>query len=119
MHAVSVPLQQDQQASLDPHDPANHEHFSQRGNWLRAAVLGANDGLVTVGALMTGIGATSNDQHQLLLSAVAALTSGARLRLVDSVQPVQGALRCSCAVRGSCASQRCPAGLDVAHWGTC
>ena len=57
-------------------DPCGHEHYSQRAPWLRAAVLGANDGLVTVGALLTGIGAASSNQHQLLLSAVAALVSG-------------------------------------------
>lgn len=65
----------------DPRHPDNHAHYSQRGNWLRAAVLGANDGLVTVGALLTGIGAASQDQHQLLLSAVSALVAGAHFPL--------------------------------------
>jgi VIT1/CCC1 family predicted Fe2+/Mn2+ transporter len=57
-------------------DPCAHEHFSQRGPWLRAAVLGANDGLVTVGSLLTGISAASVSHRQLILSAVAALVSG-------------------------------------------
>jgi VIT1/CCC1 family predicted Fe2+/Mn2+ transporter len=56
--------------------PCGHVHYTHRAPWLRAAVLGANDGLVTVGALMTGIGAADVNQHQLLLSAVAALVSG-------------------------------------------
>lgn len=56
-----------------------HVHYTHRAPWLRAAVLGANDGLVTVGALMTGIGAADVGQHQLLLSAVAALVAGVSL----------------------------------------
>jgi hypothetical protein len=36
-------------------DPCGHEHFSHRAPWLRAMVLGANDGLVSVAALMVGV----------------------------------------------------------------
>jgi VIT1/CCC1 family predicted Fe2+/Mn2+ transporter len=81
--AVTVPLARQQEPGHVHSDseegiPYPHEHFSQRGTWLRAAVLGANDGLVTVGALMTGISAAGTSQHQLILSAVAALISGAK-----------------------------------------
>lgn len=55
-----------------------HEHYSNRANWLRAAVLGANDGLVSVASIMLGVGAGSTDQHTLLLSGVSALVAGAR-----------------------------------------
>jgi VIT1/CCC1 family predicted Fe2+/Mn2+ transporter len=64
-------------------DPCGHEHYSQRGPWLRAAVLGANDGLVTVGALMTGISAANASQQQLILTAVAALVSGANAQVQE------------------------------------
>ena len=55
-----------------------HEHYSNRANWLRAAVLGANDGLVSVASIMLGVGAGSTDQHTLLLSGVSALVAGTR-----------------------------------------
>ena len=47
-----------------------------RANWLRAAVLGANDGLVSVASIMLGVGAGSTDQHTLLLSGISALVAG-------------------------------------------
>ena len=52
------------------------EHYSHRSNWLRAAVLGANDGLVSVASIMLGVGAASQDQHTLLLSGLSALVAG-------------------------------------------
>ncbi|CAK0778924.1 hypothetical protein CVIRNUC_004667 [Coccomyxa viridis] len=64
--------QQDQESR-----PDEHEHYSNRANWLRAAVLGANDGLVSVAAIMLGVGAGSTDQHTLLLSGISALVAGA------------------------------------------
>lgn len=76
--AVSVPLNNDGQQNGENAQADEHQHYSQRATWLRASVLGANDGLVTVGALMTGIGSASQDQHQLLLSAVSALVAGVR-----------------------------------------
>ena len=55
------------------------EHYSQRGNWLRAGILGANDGLVSVASIMLGVGAASQDQHTLLLSGLSALVAGTML----------------------------------------
>lgn len=46
---------------------------------IRAAVLGACDGIVTTGALVTGIAAAQASQHQLLLSAAASMVSGAAI----------------------------------------
>jgi hypothetical protein len=58
--------------------PETGEHDSElEGYQLRAAVLGACDGIVTVGALLTGVAAANASQQQLLLSACAAMTSGA------------------------------------------
>ena len=56
-----------------------HTHHVDRAQWLRAAVLGANDGLVTVGALLTGINAAEAPHRQLVISAVAAIVSGVPL----------------------------------------
>ncbi len=57
-------------------DHQEEEHYSHRANWLRAAVLGANDGLVSVASIMLGVGAASQDQHTLLLSGLSALVAG-------------------------------------------
>mmetsp|Transcript_46348 Transcript_46348/g.148515 ORF Transcript_46348/g.148515 Transcript_46348/m.148515 type:complete len:234 (+) Transcript_46348:1277-1978(+) len=54
-----------------------HKHYSQRAPWLRAFVLGANDGLVSVAALMLGVGAGNDERNTLLLSGVAGLVAGA------------------------------------------
>ncbi|XP_071691595.1 vacuolar iron transporter homolog 4-like [Rutidosis leptorrhynchoides] len=54
----------------------NFDH-SQRGQWLRAAVLGANDGLVSVASLMMGVGAVKHDVRAMILTGFAGLVAGA------------------------------------------
>ncbi len=61
-------------------DPGEPQHYSDRAPWLRAAVLGANDGLVSVSSIMLGVGAGSSDRHTLLLSGLSALVAGALQR---------------------------------------
>ncbi|XWS51136.1 hypothetical protein CRYUN_Cryun12cG0150900 [Craigia yunnanensis] len=51
--------------------------YSQRAQWLRAAVLGANDGLVSVASLMMGVGAVKDDIKAMLLAGFAGLVAGA------------------------------------------
>ncbi|GLJ54883.1 hypothetical protein SUGI_1178530 [Cryptomeria japonica] len=51
--------------------------YGQRGQWLRAAVLGANDGLVSTASLMMGVGAVKPDARAMLLSGLAGLVAGA------------------------------------------
>ncbi|GLJ22918.1 hypothetical protein SUGI_0432310 [Cryptomeria japonica] len=48
-----------------------------RAQWLRAAVLGANDGLVTTASLMMGVGAVKTDAKTMVISGLAALVAGA------------------------------------------
>jgi VIT1/CCC1 family predicted Fe2+/Mn2+ transporter len=52
-------------------------HRSDRIGWLRAAVLGANDGLISTSSLVVGVAAASADRSALLLTAVAGLVAGA------------------------------------------
>ncbi|KAI9071480.1 hypothetical protein K1719_046557 [Acacia pycnantha] len=52
-------------------------NYFQRAQWLRAAMLGANDGLVTVTSLMIGIGAVRQDIRAMLLAGFAGLVAGA------------------------------------------
>ncbi|OSI08953.1 VIT family [Neisseria animaloris] len=52
-------------------------HFSQRNNWLRASILGANDGLISTASLLMGLAATKPDSSTLLITGIAALVGGA------------------------------------------
>lgn len=52
-------------------------HYIQRSNWLRAAVLGANDGILSTASLAIGIAAASNSRAPIVLAAVAGLVAGA------------------------------------------
>lgn len=52
-------------------------HRSDRIGWLRAAVLGANDGLISIGSLVVGVAAAEPNRSAVLLSAVAGLVGGA------------------------------------------
>ncbi len=56
----------------------HHEpHRSQRSGWLRAAVLGANDGLISTGSLMLGMATAQASAATILLSGIAGLAAGA------------------------------------------
>jgi VIT1/CCC1 family predicted Fe2+/Mn2+ transporter len=52
-------------------------HRTKRIGWLRAAVLGANDGIVSTASLLVGVAAASASQGSLLLTGVAGLVAGA------------------------------------------
>ncbi|MDI1296376.1 MAG: VIT family protein, partial [bacterium] len=58
-------------------DPHHAVHYVNRVGWLRAAVLGANDGIVSTASLLTGIAASGATRDAILLSGVAALVAGA------------------------------------------
>jgi VIT1/CCC1 family predicted Fe2+/Mn2+ transporter len=53
------------------------KHLSGRAGWLRAAVLGADDGIVSVSSLMIGVAASSASHQAILIAAVAGLVGGA------------------------------------------
>jgi len=52
-------------------------HRSERIGWLRAAVLGANDGLISTSSLVVGVAAAEPSRAAILLAAVAGLAAGA------------------------------------------
>ena len=57
---------------------SHHEvHRAHRVGWLRAAVLGANDGIVSTASLIIGVAAASATQENILLAGVAGLVAGA------------------------------------------
>lgn len=61
----------------EDHDLELTADYSQRGQWLRAALLGANDGLVSTASLMMGVGAVKADAKAMLLSGLSGLVAGA------------------------------------------
>jgi VIT1/CCC1 family predicted Fe2+/Mn2+ transporter len=60
---------------LSPHP--HEEHRSHRSNWLRAAVLGANDGIVSTASLMLGVSTAQAGNSVILTAGIAGLTAGA------------------------------------------
>ena len=59
-----------------PHIHREH-HRSGRMGWLRAAVLGANDGTISIASLIVGVAAAGAPQGSILLTGVAGLVAGA------------------------------------------
>lgn len=58
-------------------DHLNETHVSHKSGWLRAAVLRANDGIISTASLMIGVAAASVSHQTLLLTGTAALVAGA------------------------------------------
>ena len=52
-------------------------HLVSRIGWLRAAVLGANDGIISTASLIVGVAAAAAKQNDVLIAAVAGLAAGA------------------------------------------
>ena len=57
--------------------PHREAHLIQRIGWLRAAVLGANDGIISTASLVVGVAAGSASASEVLLAGVAGLVAGA------------------------------------------
>ena len=66
----------DDRAKATPAAPAE-AHLSFRANWLRAAVLGANDGIVSTASLVLGVAASGASRAAIVTAGVAGLVAGA------------------------------------------
>jgi VIT1/CCC1 family predicted Fe2+/Mn2+ transporter len=55
----------------------SERHLSHRTGWLRASVLGANDGIISTAALILGVAAASSDRTAVLTAGMAGLSAGA------------------------------------------
>ncbi|MBV9880693.1 MAG: VIT family protein [Gemmatirosa sp.] len=60
-----------------PRPPHLERHYTQRIGWLRAAVLGANDGIVSTAALLVGVAAAESGRSAVLVAGLAGLVAGA------------------------------------------
>lgn len=54
-----------------------HNHYIHRSNWLRAAVLGANDGILSTASIAIGVAAASDLREPIILATLAGLVAGA------------------------------------------
>ena len=59
------------------HTQPDEEHRSERAGWLRAAVLGANDGLISTAALIVGVAAADSSRSAVIIAGIAGMTAGA------------------------------------------
>jgi vacuolar iron transporter family protein len=62
---------------MSPLLPQLESHLVSRIGWLRAAVLGANDGIISIASLVVGVAAAATTQNEVLIAAIAGLVAGA------------------------------------------
>lgn len=55
----------------------NERHYLHKAGWLRAAVLGANDGILSTASIAVGVAAATTERQAIILAALAGLVSGA------------------------------------------
>ena len=68
----------DQAVAATQHDDEPHgDNHVSRLNWLRAGVLGANDGIVSTAGLVIGVAAATTNERSILIAGVAGLAAGA------------------------------------------
>ena len=60
-----------------PGEPAHHLDVGERLNWLRAGVLGANDGIVSVAGIVVGVAGATGDRSTIATAGLAGLVAGA------------------------------------------
>jgi vacuolar iron transporter family protein len=70
---TDVPVTVPDRAALEPHTPSS----ASRLNWLRAGVLGANDGIVSVAAIVVGVAGATSAVAPILTAGLAGLVGGA------------------------------------------
>ena len=80
-NSVEIPIHANDNIMDSKHcqriEEGDNVDYFQRAQWLRAAVLGANDGLVSVASLMMGVGSVKEDIKPMLLAGFAGLFAGA------------------------------------------
>jgi len=57
--------------------PGAETHYVNRAGWLRAAVLGANDGIISIASLIVGVAAAAGSRGEIMTAAVAGWAAGA------------------------------------------
>lgn len=65
------------ETQTDPLEDYLANHYIHRSNWLRAAVLGANDGILSTASIAIGVAAASDMREPIILATLAGLVAGA------------------------------------------
>lgn len=65
------------QPAYEPHDEPHDAHLASRLNWLRAGVLGSNDGIVSTAGLVVGVAGATSNVGAILIAGLAGLVAGA------------------------------------------
>lgn len=55
----------------------SENHFVNRSNWLRAAILGANDGILSTASIIIGVAAAATTRESIVIAGIAGLVAGA------------------------------------------
>jgi VIT1/CCC1 family predicted Fe2+/Mn2+ transporter len=74
---AAIPEESPEAASDQPSEAHGHQHRDVSGGWLRPAVFGAMDGLVTNVSLIAGVGGGGGSQRFIVLTGLAGLAAGA------------------------------------------
>ena len=78
MASMATPVHDDAAEGVGPHaDEPHAEGLGNRLNWLRAGVLGANDGIVSTAGIVVGVAGATTDRTAILVAGIAALVAGA------------------------------------------
>jgi vacuolar iron transporter family protein len=64
-------------AAVDAHPVGAEHHRTHRIGWLRAAALGANDGIVSTASLIVGVTSAASSRQEVLVAGIAGLAAGA------------------------------------------
>lgn len=64
-------------STLREHFEFHTQNYESKGNWLRAAVLGANDGIVSIAGLVVGVAGATNSSLIILTAGIAGIIAGA------------------------------------------
>ena len=64
-------------------------HMVHRIGWLRAAVLGANDGLVSTASIVVGVAAAGSGKPEVMIAGLAGLVAGAMKAVLAPTAPIQ------------------------------
>src|SRR5674476_924193 len=78
LHKSTIGLKSFTETSMSRRRRLHKEtHLVDRIGWLRAAVLGANDGIISTASLIVGVAAAAAKQNDVLIAGVAGLVAGA------------------------------------------
>ncbi|XP_031257494.1 vacuolar iron transporter homolog 2-like [Pistacia vera] len=111
-HPFSMASPQTLQSHIADHKNYQRKERVRQGQWIRAAILGANDGLLSTTSLMLGVGAAKEDRRSMVLSGLAGAIAGACSMAVGEFVSVSTQRDIEKASAAHCSSETDIAGQD-------